>query len=283
MRRATAFLAVLVMCVTGICLGADGLIAPKPLGEIKDGREVQIKVREKYLGDDLAGRGTGFRLTDKNGNVRDRVMNRYVKDYRGSKKYLIRIVSPADIREVGLLTWENKGRDDTRFLYVPALKKTRRVATRDRGQRFIGSDFTYEDLGTVPVDDYTYSATTTVTLLGKECFYYECYAKPGSGARWPAAATPRVWRRVAGARSAAGPTGRAREARRLRSPRRRHRGFGRVEGVGGRGGAEGLGVPKGERRRTRIHQGFLPSRSEGGPGRDGHPGRRPLRDRGALG
>jgi len=177
--RYAAFLAALAVCAAAH--GGD-LIAPEPLSGIEDGREVQIKVREKYLGDDLAGRGTLFRLTDKHGNVRDRVMNRYVKDYNGSKKYMIRICTPADIRKIGLLTWENKGKDDTRFLYVPALKKTRRIATKDRGGRFIGSDFNYEDLGTVPVDDYTYSKTKTVTLNGKECYYYECYAKPGSGA-----------------------------------------------------------------------------------------------------
>ncbi|MFC1479110.1 outer membrane lipoprotein-sorting protein [Planctomycetota bacterium] len=166
---------------------ATKLILPKKLDGLKNGREVQIYVRDKYLGDDLVGKKTLFRLTDKRGNVRNRIMNRYVKDFKGVKKYLIRIVKPADVRNIGLLTWEdnNKEGDDTRFLHMPALKKTRRIATKDRGQRFIGSDFTYEDLGTVPVDDYTYTATKTVTYAGKECYFYQCYAKKGSGAVYP--------------------------------------------------------------------------------------------------
>lgn len=161
---------------------AKELIAQKVLSGLTQGREVQVKVRDKYIGEDLAGRNTLFRLTNAQGYVRDRIMNRYVKDYRGVKKYMIRIASPPDIRKTGLLIFENRGSDDTRFLYLPALKKTRRVNTKDKGQSFIGSDFTFEDLGTVPIEEYTYTATETVNLNGSECYYYVCHAVPGSGA-----------------------------------------------------------------------------------------------------
>ena len=53
---------------------SKGLILCKKLDGLKNGREVQIHVRDKYVGDDLAGKKTLFRLTDKRGNIRNRIM-----------------------------------------------------------------------------------------------------------------------------------------------------------------------------------------------------------------
>jgi hypothetical protein len=147
--------------------------------EIKNGREVQIKVKEQSVGNDHIMKWN-MNLINKNGYVRKRVAYRYMKETNGLRKFLVRFLEPADIRKTGLLTWENEGKDDTQFLYLPALKKTRRIATTDKEQSFVGTDFNYEDMGNIKIDDYTYTETRTEFKLGEECYYYECYAEPGA-------------------------------------------------------------------------------------------------------
>jgi hypothetical protein len=149
--------------------------------ETKNGRDVQLAVKNRYLGDDLIGY-TEMKLISKSGHVRIRKFIRYVKDYNKVKKILIRVYAPADIKRTGFLVWEDPDGPDTQFLYLPAMKKIRRIASQNQDQRFLGSDFTFYDMGEVSIDDYTYSDTKTVILDGKECWYYEAFAKPGGHA-----------------------------------------------------------------------------------------------------
>jgi len=71
-------------------------------------------------------------------------------------KVLYKILSPADLKGVGLLSHQHKNREDDQWLYLPALNKTRRITGGGKGGRFIGSNFTYEDLGHHEIDDYSY-------------------------------------------------------------------------------------------------------------------------------
>lgn len=150
-------------------------IPKKPL----TGREVQLKVKNQSTGDDHIWRWD-MRLINKNGYVRKRIAYRYMKETNGLRKIIVRFHSPADIRKTGLLTWENANADDTQFLYLPALKRTRRIATADKEQSFVGTDFNYEDMENLSVDNYTYSAATTEMRDGKECYVYDAFAKPGA-------------------------------------------------------------------------------------------------------
>jgi outer membrane lipoprotein-sorting protein len=71
----------------------------------------------------------------------------------GQTKSILVFTGPADIRGMGLLTVETGSGDDQR-LYLPALGRVQRIAGSKRGERFAGSDFTYEDLGTRDPDQY---------------------------------------------------------------------------------------------------------------------------------
>lgn len=160
----------LAICFTSIAVAQSE--------EIKDGEKVQLEVKNQYVGTDSVMQWD-MRLINKDGFERRRILTRHMKETGGLKKILSRFSSPADIRKTGLLTWENKGADDTQFLYLPAMKKVRRIASVDKEQSFVGTDFNYEDLGNLKVDDYTYSQTRTEVIDNEECYYYECNAKPG--------------------------------------------------------------------------------------------------------
>ena len=95
-------------------------------------------------------------------------------------RLLIRFTYPNDIRGTGFLVWEHPKSDDERFLYLPSLGRVRRIAGAETQESFVGSDFTYEDIGGREFDEYTYA-----------------FAGPdGENTAWsPAGGTPRpAWR-----------------------------------------------------------------------------------------
>jgi hypothetical protein len=74
----------------------------------------------------------------------------------GNSKTLVVFTDPDEIRGVALLSINQKGVADRQFIYTPATQRVRSVAAQDRSARFIGSDFTYEDIAEHVLDDFTY-------------------------------------------------------------------------------------------------------------------------------
>jgi len=79
-----------------------------------------------------------------------------VADAPPGDRLLIRLTQPNDIKGTSFLVWESPDAEDERFLYLPALARVRRMAGADSQESFVGSDFTYEDIGGREFDDYTY-------------------------------------------------------------------------------------------------------------------------------
>jgi hypothetical protein len=69
---------------------------------------------------------------------------------------LVRFTYPNDIKGTSFLVWEHPAAADERFLYLPSLGRVRRIAGSEAQESFVGSDFTYEDIGGREFDDYTY-------------------------------------------------------------------------------------------------------------------------------
>jgi len=87
-------------------------------------------------------------LTDSKGNQKERTITMLQK---GDNKRLVRFLAPADQRGIGLLGLRN----DVQYIYLPAFKKVRRIASHVKNQKFAGTDFTYDDIGTLKYsDDY---------------------------------------------------------------------------------------------------------------------------------
>ena len=87
-------------------------------------------------------------LIDKNGNQRVREI-RSLPPRRGEDTYSIMFfLSPADVKDTGFLTYDydDDEKDDDQWLYLPALKKTKRIASGDKSGSFMGSDFSYADM-----------------------------------------------------------------------------------------------------------------------------------------
>ena len=74
------------------------------------------------------------------------------------------------MKGTGLLTLEQKARNDDQWLYLPTLRKVRRIASDAKTERFVQSDFTYEDLQPEDLDDNAYELLRTETVDGRPCY-----------------------------------------------------------------------------------------------------------------
>ena len=74
----------------------------------------------------------------------------------GNSKTLVRFVEPAEVRGVGLLSLNQGGASDRQWMYTPAIQRTRRIAPQERGRKFLGADFTNEDMAERVLDDFSY-------------------------------------------------------------------------------------------------------------------------------
>jgi outer membrane lipoprotein-sorting protein len=108
-------------------------------------------------------------IEDSRGRTRSRSMQVLTKvGSDGRQRSLLVFTGPADIRGTGLLTVETASGDDQK-LYLPALGRVQRVAGSQRAERFAGSDFTFEDLGSRDPDQYT----VTMVDRGADAFVIE--------------------------------------------------------------------------------------------------------------
>lgn len=87
-------------------------------------------------------------LTDKRGRVRERQAVVFRDIQNDSKLTRITYLQPKRVRELTFLShdYQNAGKGDERWLYIPAAGKTRRIPASDRGDYFLGTDFTFEDM-----------------------------------------------------------------------------------------------------------------------------------------
>lgn len=88
----------------------------------------------------------------------------------GGRKMLIRMLGPATIRGTTILSISRPGAPDETWLYLPAIGKPRRISAGERGGSFMGSDFSYEDMGLLKTEDYRYTLVRTEVVDGEEVY-----------------------------------------------------------------------------------------------------------------
>ena len=98
-----------------------------------------------------------MRLFDRQGRKRERTLMLLAKEGVPGDRLLMRFTYPNDIAGTSFLVWERDGAEDERFLFLPALGRVRRIAGSERQESFVGSDFTYEDIGGRALEDYSYT------------------------------------------------------------------------------------------------------------------------------
>ena len=115
-----------------------------------------------------------LKLVARGGAVKERRVVRWTLNGADDlDKILIRFLAPRDVENTGLLTWEAKDGNDDQWLYLPATKKPKRIAASGKKNRFMGTDFTYEDLRPENVAVNTYTLAGAEAVDGQDCWVIE--------------------------------------------------------------------------------------------------------------
>jgi hypothetical protein len=114
-------------------------------------------------------------LIDKSGKKRLRKIRAFGMDRGEDELQLLFFLSPPDLEDTGFLTYDydESGKDDDQWLYLPALKKTKRIASNDRSGSFMGSDFSYADLTSRDLDEYDYTLMKETDVGGVRVWQIE--------------------------------------------------------------------------------------------------------------
>lgn len=153
---------------------AMGLSAQESL----TGREIMVRADDRPDGDDRRS-VMHMTLINKKGRTRERTILSYSKDYGEDTKTLMYFQEPADVKGTGFLAWEyeDASKDDDRWLYLPALKKVRRISGSSKNDYFMGSDFTYDDMGDRSVDEDTHRLLQEEAVEENLCWVVESIPK----------------------------------------------------------------------------------------------------------
>ncbi len=146
------------MLVTGAVLVAAifvdrGLAAPPSDAVPPTARQILIDAFAKRYDVDYITK-IELVMRNRSGQERRRRFHAVSKVVDGMVHSIGRLVWPEHLRGMTILTIENENRSHDAFVYLPSLEKTRRITTANRGDAFLGSDVTYEDLERRRVDEY---------------------------------------------------------------------------------------------------------------------------------
>jgi hypothetical protein len=170
---ATLFMASLLAVLDAVFLNALAQDSPKELS----GREIMKRQSERHNARSEYG-SWEMLLINKVGEKKKRKLNIYLKDKKeDAKKILIRFLYPKDIKGTGLLTWDDDEDQVDQWLYLPAFRKIKRIASENRRLHFAGTEFSYEDLRPENLDKYIYQRRTGEKINGHDCYKIVATAK----------------------------------------------------------------------------------------------------------
>jgi len=157
------------VCLLFGILGCTALLA-QPTG-----REIIQRAQDQPDGENRKS-VMSMKLINHRNAVRERSLISYSLDLGKDSKSIMFFQSPADVKGTGFLSWhyDEPGKDDDRWLYLPAMKKVRRISGASaKKEKFMGSDFTYDDMGGRNVDEDEHLLKGEEHVDGKACWVVE--------------------------------------------------------------------------------------------------------------
>ncbi|MDW7682196.1 MAG: outer membrane lipoprotein-sorting protein, partial [bacterium] len=142
------------------------------------GLEIITNVYNREDGNDQKGDLT-MTLVNKFGDQRVRKIQQFIRDFGNVEKKIMFFLEPADVRNTSFMNWSytEAGKDDDQWIYLPALKKVKRISSDSKSDYFMGSDFTYDDLGDRHPDEDTHKLLRTEKIGDEECYVVESIPK----------------------------------------------------------------------------------------------------------
>ena len=140
----------------------------------QDARSIMEEVDARDDGDNQTA-DLQMTLIDQKGNERKRTIKLFSKDKGRDTWRMQFFLTPADVKDTGFLTYDYYGgdKDDDQWLYLPDLRKTKRIATSDKSSSFMGSDFSYADMTRRVLDEWNYKLLKEDEVDGQKVWLIE--------------------------------------------------------------------------------------------------------------
>ncbi|OQX70380.1 MAG: hypothetical protein B6A08_00700 [Sorangiineae bacterium NIC37A_2] len=100
-----------------------------------------------------------------------------------TEKRVYRFLDPPEIKGTGVLVFDHESGADDVWVFLPAMRKTRRVVSSDRGKSFMGSEFSYADLTIPELTAYTYTLVKEEAAGGEACYVVDVVPKNATAAK----------------------------------------------------------------------------------------------------
>ena len=137
------------------------------------GLEVMENVYNRPVGDDMTAE-LMMVLTNARGATRERSIKQFSRNTEVVDKKMMFFLAPADVRDTSFMNWSYKdGRADDQWIYLPAIKRVRRISSEGKSDSFMGSDFTYDDLGERHPTEDQHKILREETLNEEHCYVIE--------------------------------------------------------------------------------------------------------------
>lgn len=142
------------------------------------GRKIIENVYNRPQPEDQTGQ-LKMTLENSQGDQRIREISQYILNTESMEKKIMFFDAPADVRNTSFMNWtyDEEGKEDSQWIYLPALKKVKRISSSGSSDYFMGSDFTYDDLGDRHPADDTHKLLREETIEGERCYVVESISK----------------------------------------------------------------------------------------------------------
>lgn len=114
-----------------------------------------------------------IKIYDAKGNERVRQTATATKRFGETNKVITQFTAPADVKGTGILIYDYDNRDDDMWIYLPALRKTRRIVSSEKGKSYMGSEFSNADMSTPNLEDFKYKVLGSEKYNGIDCWQIE--------------------------------------------------------------------------------------------------------------
>jgi len=157
-----------------ILMGSIVLLGTMSAFADPSGAEIMQAVYDRPQGKDTSGTLV-MTLMDSRGGTRVREIKQILGRFGSVDKKLMVFQSPADVRGTAFMNWSYKegGKSDDQWIYLPALKRVKRISSEGKGDYFMGSDFTYDDLGDRHPSEDRHQLVRSETVNGEDCWVVE--------------------------------------------------------------------------------------------------------------
>ena len=140
------------------------------------GLEIAVEADHRDTGFGNLTAGMTMILRNRHGEESTREIRNRTKEVDGDgDKTLIIFDEPRDIKGTAFLNYTHAVGPDEQWLYLPALKRVKRIASNNKSGPFMGSEFAYEDISSQEVEKYTYAYLRDEVIDGVDHFVIERY------------------------------------------------------------------------------------------------------------